>query len=161
MCVPVNQSVYMLSLKQRDLQLGNSMQRYWRGFMRRTKVIFLKIYLLILNRVATQMGEWNPLTFPGVFKKNLNRLYTYNNKSVLPLKWENEIPWLFSDFLVNFSNSPTFLVNFRIPRLFPVFQVAWQPWSMDFSLWNTEHIVAVTLKHNRSRKFYAIGYHIL
>ena len=69
----------------------------------------------------------------------------------LPLKWENEIPWL---FLV-------FLVNFQISRVFPVFQVAWQPLSMDLPLRNTEHIVAVTLKHNRSRKFYAIGNHIL
>ena len=32
---------------------------------------------------------------------------------------------------------------------------------MDLPLWNTEHIVGVTLKHNRSRKFYAIGTHIL
>ena len=32
---------------------------------------------------------------------------------------------------------------------------------MDLLLWNTEHIVAVTLKHNQSQKFYAIGDHIL
>ena len=32
---------------------------------------------------------------------------------------------------------------------------------MDLLLWNTEHIVAVTLKHNRIRKFYAIGNHNL
>ena len=35
---------------------------------------------------------------------------------------------------------------------------------MDLLLWNTEHIVALALgllKHNRSRKFYAIGNHIL
>ena len=32
---------------------------------------------------------------------------------------------------------------------------------MDLSLRYTEHIVAATLKHNRSHKFYAIGNHIL
>ena len=34
---------------------------------------------------------------------------------------------------------------------------------MDLPLWNTEHIVEVTLKHNRSWKFYAsaIRNHIL
>ena len=32
---------------------------------------------------------------------------------------------------------------------------------MDLPLWNIEHIVAVTLKHNRFRKLYAIGNHIL
>ena len=32
---------------------------------------------------------------------------------------------------------------------------------MDLPLWNIEHIVEVALKHNRSRKFYAIKNHIL
>ena len=32
---------------------------------------------------------------------------------------------------------------------------------MDLPLWKTEHILVVTIKHNRSRKFYAIGNHIL
>ena len=32
---------------------------------------------------------------------------------------------------------------------------------MDLPLWNAKHIVAVTLKHNPSRKLYAIGNHIL
>ena len=31
---------------------------------------------------------------------------------------------------------------------------------MDLPLWNPEHIVAVTLKHNRSLKLWSIGNHI-
>ena len=67
----------------------------------------------------------------------------------------------FHRFFHQFSYSMTFLGNFLIPWLFLVFQVPWQPWSMDFPLLNSEHIIAIALKHNRSRKFYAIENHIL
>ena len=38
--VSVNQSVYMLTLKQRGLQFRNLIQRYYRGFLRRPSNIF-------------------------------------------------------------------------------------------------------------------------
>ena len=54
---------------------------------------------------------------------------------------------------------PDFWSIFKILD-FSGFQVAWQPWSVDLPLWNTEYIMAITPKHNRSWKFYAIGNHI-
>ena len=98
-----------------------------------------------IKSVSESSGHLRTFLFTGFFQD-----------TGLPLKWENEIPWFFDQF----SNFLTFLVNFQISWFFPGFQVAWQSWSMDLPLWNTEHIVAITLKHNRSRKFYAIGNHI-
>ena len=67
------------------------------------------------------------------------------NQSVL---WKSlTFTWIFD----HFSNFLTF----------PGFPGSVAIWSIHLLLWNSEHIMAVTLKHNRSRKFYTTGNHIL